>query len=178
MPKPICINRLYQQLISKQGIPFEVQIRTWQMHSIAESGIAAHWKYKEGSSDKASTDDSKFIWLRQLLEWQKEMHDEEQFLEDLKVELFADEVFVFTPKGDVISLPADSTPIDFAYFIHSGVGNKMMGARVNGKIIPIDYKLQNGDIVEILTSSNVQGPSRDCVRIVKTRKLEIKLING
>ena len=174
MPKPNMYQSLHTTLVSNQGQPFEVQIRTWEMHSIAESGIAAHWKYKEGI-DKKEDGESKLVWLRQMLEWQKEMHDDEQFLENLKVELFADEVFVFSPKGDVISLPAGSTPIDFAYYIHSGIGNKMMGARVNGKIIPIDYKLQNGDIVEVLTSSNVQGPSRDWLKIVKSSQARNKI---
>ena len=174
MPKPNMYQSLHTTLIGREGLPFEVQIRTWDMHSVAEVGIAAHWKYKEGRS--GDTDfDNKLTWLRQLLEWQKDAGDANEFVETVKFDLFADEVFVFTPKGDVVNLPVRSTPIDFAYAIHSAVGNKMMGARVNGEIEKLNYELKNGDIVEILTSSNVHGPSRDWLKIVKSSQARNKI---
>jgi GTP pyrophosphokinase len=174
MPKPNMYQSLHSTLIGPEGIPFEVQIRTWEMHRIAEVGIAAHWRYKEG--DKQDDDlDSKLAWLRQLLDWQKETQDPDEFMENLKIDLFTDEVFVFTPKGDVKSLKAGSTPIDFAYSIHSAIGNRMIGAKVNGKIETLDYELNNGDIVEIITSSASKGPSRDWLKKVKTSQARNKI---
>lgn len=175
MPKANMYQSLHTTLIGPKGFPIEIQIRTWDMHKIAEVGIAAHWKYKEGSIGKEDNLDAKLEWLRMILDWQKETKDASQFMRSLKVELFAEEVFVFTPKGDVISLPQGSTPIDFAYHIHSAVGDKMMGAKINGKIVPLTYKLKNGDIVEILTSASVQGPSRDWLKIVKSSHARNKI---
>lgn len=174
MPKPNMYQSLHTTLIGHDGHPFEVQIRTHEMHRVAEFGIAAHWKYKEGVTGRNELD-NKLAWLRQMLEWQKEARDANEFLETVKVDLFADEVFVFTPKGDVINLPIGSTPIDFAYAIHSAIGNKMMGARVNGEIVKLNYQLKNGDIVEILTSSSVHGPSRDWLNIVKSSQARNKI---
>jgi len=174
MPKPNMYQSLHSTLIGPNGVPFEVQIRTWEMHKVAEYGIAAHWKYKEGISGSSDLD-SKLAWVRQLLEIQKDLTDAEEFMQTLKIDLFADEVFVFTPKGDVINLPAGATPIDFAFAIHSAVGSRMMGAKVNGRIVPLEYKLQNGEIVEILTSSSVHGPSRDWLKIAKTSQARNKI---
>lgn len=174
MPKPNMYQSLHTTLIAHGGQPFEVQIRTWDMHKVAEYGIAAHWKYKEGITG-ASDIDGKLAWLRQVLDWQKDVKDASEFVETLKIDLFADEVFVFTPKGDVISLPAGSNPIDFAYAIHSAIGNKMMGAKVNGKLEPLSYELKNGDIIDVLTSSNVHGPSRDWLKLVKSSQARNKI---
>lgn len=179
MPKPNMYQSLHTTVIGPKGIPFEVQIRTLLMHRTAEYGIAAHWRYKEESPANKTEDgfDGKLAWLRQLLDWQKDMRDAGEFMENLKSGLIADEVFVFTPKGAVISLPAGSVPIDFAYNIHSGIGNKMYGAKVNGRIVPLTYTLNNGDIVEILTSDKVHGPSRDWVKIVKSNNARSKINN-
>ena len=177
MPKPNMYQSLHSTVIGPRGIPFEVQIRTFAMHRTAEYGIAAHWHYKEGTHAGYRNEnvDSKLNWLRQLLEWQKDMRDAGEYMESLKNGLVADEVFVFTPKGEVRSLPAGSVPIDFAYNIHSGIGNRMYGAKVNGRIVPLTYELKNGDIVEILTSEKVHGPSRDWLKIVKSASARTKI---
>ncbi|MGI6325925.1 MAG: RelA/SpoT family protein [Saccharofermentanales bacterium] len=177
MPKPNMYQSLHSTVIGPRGIPFEVQIRTLAMHRTAEYGIAAHWRYKDGelAASRNENIDNKLTWLRQLLEWQKDMRDADEYLESLKNGLVVDEVFVFTPKGDVRSLPAGSVPIDFAYNIHSGVGNRMYGAKVNGRIVPLTYELKNGDIVEILTSEKVNGPSRDWLKIVKSASARTKI---
>ena len=166
MPKPNMYQSLHTTLIGPSGQPFEIQIRTFEMHRTAEYGIAAHWKYKEGVS--ADQEEVKLSWLRQSLEWQKEMDNPKEFLETLKMDLFENQVFVFTPKGDVMELPAGSTPLDFAFKVHSEVGAKCVGAKINGKMVTIDHKLENGDIVEIVTSSNSSGPSIDWLKIVKS----------
>ena len=176
MPKPNMYQSLHTTLIGYEGIPFEIQIRTKEMHEIAENGVCAHWKYKEGKTSSADNKlEQKFQWIKQLLEIQKDSKDEEEFLQALRIDMFTDQVFVFSPKGDVLSFPAGATPIDFAFSIHSAVGCKMQGAKVNGKIVNLDYQLQNGDIVEIVTSSAVHGPSRDWLKIVKTSQARTKI---
>ena len=166
-PKPNMYRSLHTTVIGKYGIPFEVQIRTWEMHHIAEYGVAAHWKYKSGERSKEEID-KKLEWISRLLETEDEMRDPEEFMQALKIDIFHDETFVFTPNGDVMALPQGATVIDFAYAIHSAVGHKMIGAKINGMIVPIDRVLQNGEIVEILTSASSKGPSRDWLKIVAT----------
>ena len=173
-PKPNMYQSVHTTVIGSEGIPFEVQIRTWDMHRTAEYGIAAHWKYKIGDSGIKTGDEEKFAWVRRLLESQQES-DATDFFHNLKIDMFADEVFVFSPKGDVINLPAGATPIDFAYSIHSAVGNSMVGASVNGRIVTFDYVLQNGDIVEVRTSKNATGPSRDWLNIAKSGSARTKI---
>ena len=170
-PKPNMYQSLHTTVIGKQGIPFEVQIRTWDMHRIAEYGVAAHWKYKQGTGGGTEKD---FEWVRRLLETQQDS-DAEEFVQSMKIDMFDDEVFVYTPKGRIVTLPAGSTPIDFAYAIHSGVGNSMIGAKVNHRIANIDATLKNGDIVEILTSKGAKGPSRDWLSICKSNQARTKI---
>lgn len=180
MPKPNMYQSLHTTLMSTVGQPFEIQIRTKEMHKTAEYGIAAHWKYKESNDGKKNIkaqEEEKLNWLRQILDWQKDMSDNREFLSLIKgdLDLFAEDVYCFTPNGDVKNLPNGSTPIDFAYAIHSAVGNKMVGARVNGKLVKVDYKIQNGDRIEILTSQNSKGPSRDWLNIVKSTQAKNKI---
>lgn len=176
MPKENMYQSLHTTLIGSSGTPFEIQIRTFEMHRTAEYGIAAHWKYKEGGGN-INKEEEKLSWLRQILEWQQDMSDNKEFLAMLKtdLDLFTEQVYCFTPQGDVKTLPAGSIPIDFAYMIHTAVGNKMVGARVNGRQVPIDYKIQNGDRVEIITSQNSNGPSRDWLSMVKSSQAKTKI---
>lgn len=179
MPKANMYQSIHTTLIGESGQPFEIQIRTWEMHKAAEYGIAAHWKYKEASDGKKSKfgEEEKLTWLRQILEWQKDMSDNKEFMKLLKsdLDLFSDSVYCFTPTGEVKNLPAGSTPIDFAYAIHSAVGNKMVGARVNGKLVNIDYEICNGDKIEIITSQNSKGPSRDWLNVAKSTQAKNKI---
>ena len=174
MPKPNMYQSLHTTVIGPKGEIFEVQIRTKEMHKTAEYGIAAHWKYKEGNA-KTDNFDNKLTWLRQLLEWQTDLNDPKEFMETLKIDFFTDEVFVFTPRGDVINLPDGSTPIDFAYRVHTDVGNKCVGAKIDGRIVPLNYKLKNGNIIEVITSVNSNGPSRDWLKIVKSNQAKTKI---
>lgn len=179
MPKPNMYQSLHTTVIGPQGKTFEIQIRTFEMHKTAEYGIAAHWKYKEGDTngdqDKEKDFEKKLVWLRDMLEWQKETADAEEFIEGFKIDLFSDEVFVFTPKGVVINLCNGATPIDFAYRIHTDIGNRCVGAKVNGKIVPLDYSLKTGEIVEILTSTNSKGPNMDWLKIAKSNQSKSKI---
>ena len=178
MPKPNMYQSLHTTVIGPQGKTFEIQIRTFEMHRTAEYGIAAHWKYKEGDNNgetKEKNFESKLVWLRDMLEFQKETADAEEFIEGFKIDLFTDEIFLFTPKGVVIDLPNGATPIDFAYRIHTDIGNKCVGAKVNGKIVPLDYKLKTGEIVEVLTSNNAKGPNIDWLNIAKSNQAKSKI---
>lgn len=178
VPKPNMYQSLHTTLIGPKGTPFEVQIRTWDMHRIAEFGIAAHWAYKEANKDKKTSvvvNEDKLAWLRETLEWQKDMQDPQEFLNTLKTELFEDEVYVFTPRGEIKVLPRGSTPIDFAYNIHEEIGHHMTGAKINSKIMPIITHLHNGDIVEIITSDQAKGPSRDWLKFVKSSSAKNKI---
>lgn len=174
MPKPNLYQSLHSTVIGPQGKPFEIQIRTFEMHKTAEYGIAAHWKYKENKNPSTNMD-LKLSWLRDILEWQRETSDAAEFMEGFKIDLFSDEVFVFTPKGAVIDLPSHATPIDFAYKIHTDIGNKCIGAKVNGKMVPLDYKLKTGEIIEIVTASNSKGPNIAWLNIVKSNQAKSKI---
>lgn len=180
VPKPNMYQSLHTTLIGEKGTPFEVQIRTWDMHRIAEYGIAAHWAYKEASFAKGKkanvkVSEDKLAWLRETLEWQKDMQDPQEFLNTLKTELFEDEVYVFTPKGDIKVLPSGSTPIDYAYSIHAEIGHHMTGCKINSKMMPIITKLKNGDIIEIITSENSKGPSRDWLKFIQSSTAKNKI---
>lgn len=176
MPKPNMYQSLHSTVIGPHGKPFEIQIRTYEMHKTAEYGIAAHWKYKEGTDGSDNKNlDSKLSWLKDILEWQGETFDAEEFMEGFKIDLFSDEVFVFTPKGEVINLPLDATPIDFAYRIHTDIGNKCMGAKVNGRMVPLEYHLKTGEIVEVITSPTAKGPNIDWLNITKSNQAKSKI---
>lgn len=174
MPKPNMYQSLHTTVISDTGEIFEIQIRTYEMHEVAEYGIAAHWKYKGGRTQGKDVD-SKLDWLRQLLEWQKDLKDPKEFIDTLKIDFFDDEVFVFTPNGDVVDLPEGSTPVDFAYRVHTGVGNTCVGAKVDSRIVPLNYKLKNGNIVEVITQKSSSGPSRDWLKFVKSPRARQKI---
>ena len=180
VPKPNMYQSIHTTLIGPNGTPFEVQVRTWDMHRIAEFGIAAHWAYKEannnsGKKSNIAVTEDKLAWLRETLEWQKDMQDPDEFLKTLKTELFEDEVYVFTPKGQIKVLPRDATPIDFAYSIHAEVGHRMVGCKINSKMMPIITKLKNGDIVEVITSDTPKAPSRDWLKYVRSSSAKTKI---
>ncbi|WBW99537.1 RelA/SpoT family protein [Oceanirhabdus sp. W0125-5] len=176
MPKPNMYQSIHTTVIGPQGKPFEIQIRTWEMHKTAEYGIAAHWKYKEGQTENGEDKfETKLTWLRDILEWQGETSDAAEFMDSFKIDLFSDEVFVFTPKGDVINLPSESTPVDFAYRIHTDIGHRCVGAKVNSKIVPIDYKLKTGQIVEVIASPGMKAPSRGWLAFVKSNQAKSKI---
>ena len=176
MPKPNMYQSIHTTVVGLDGGPLEIQVRTFDMHKTAEYGIAAHWQYKEGKTGMDKDDlDKKLSWLRQMMEWQDDLNDPREFMEALKIDLFTNQVFVFTPKGDVIEMPAGSTPIDFAYKVHTDVGNKCIGAKIDGRMVPIDYKLKNGNIVQVVTSSSSSGPSRDWLNIAKSSHAKNKI---
>lgn len=177
VPKPNHYQSLHSTLIGKTGMPFEIQIRTYDMHRVAEYGVAAHWKYKEGGPSGMTKDEEKMSWLRQILEWQNDVQDNSEFLSTVKsdLDIFSEEVYCFTPRGDVITLPKGSTPVDFAYMIHSAVGNRMIGAKVNDRQVPFDYRIKSGDRIDIITSLNTKGPSRDWLKIVKSTQARTKI---
>ncbi len=177
IPKPNMYQSLHTTVMSGTGEPFEIQIRTAEMHRIAEYGIAAHWKYKEGLEASQGDMESRLSWLRQMMEWQRDLSDPKEFMDSLKIDLFTNQVFVFTPEGEVIDLPLGSTPVDFAYKIHSAVGNKCVGAKVNGRIVPLNFQLSNGQIIEVLTANNASGPSRDWLKFVKSTQAKNKIKN-
>lgn len=177
IPKPNLYQSLHTTVMSGAGEPFEIQIRTADMHRIAEYGIAAHWKYKEGIESSQGEMENRLSWLRQMMEWQRDLSDPKEFMDSLKIDLFTNQVFVFTPEGEVIDLPLGSTPVDFAYKIHSAVGNKCIGAKVNGRIVPLNFQLANGQIIEVLTSNNAAGPSRDWLKFVKSNQAKNKIKN-
>jgi guanosine-3',5'-bis(diphosphate) 3'-pyrophosphohydrolase len=174
VPKPNMYQSLHTTVLGDMREPLEIQIRTWEMHRVAEYGVAAHWAYKEGSKANPQLQE-RLSWLRSILEWQQELADAQEFVDGVKIELYADEVFVFTPKGDVVDLPAGSIPLDFAYRIHTNLGHRTVGAKVNGRIVPLNYTLKNGDIVEILTSNRINGPGRDWLKMVRTSGAKSKI---